>query len=160
RTGNPDAVNVLLSHGANVNARESSMGQTALMWAAAEGHPAVVRMLIEHAANVNARTRFQLIADPPPPEAGLSAGGRNAVSLKAASVTPEEEQSFKTIQSTNNPDEKLPLLLSFEKQYSKSKFLPDIYQDMLQIYDQKNDIRSIRRVADKVRPLEKQLAKH
>jgi ankyrin repeat protein len=161
RTGNSDSVNVLLSHGADVNARESSMGETALMWAAAEGHASIVRMLVEHTADVNAHTRFQLIADPPPPEAGLSAGGRNAAaSLKAGPVTPEEEQSFKTIQSTNSPDEKLPLLLGFEKQYPKSKFLPDVYQDMLRIYDQKNDVRSIRRIADKVRPLEKQLARH
>jgi len=74
------------------------MGQTALMWAAVEGHDSIVRMLVEHAANVNAHTRFQLIAEPPPPEAGLSAGGRNAASFKPAPVTPEEEQSFKTIQ--------------------------------------------------------------
>ena len=161
RTGNSDAVKVLLSHGANVNSRESSLGETALMFATAEGHPSIVRTLVEHAADVNAHTYFQLIADPPPPEAGLTVGGRNAgASLKFVPATPEEEQSFKTIQSTNNADEKLPLLVSFEKQYPKSKSLPDVYQDMLRIYDQKNDIRSIRSVVNKVRPLQKQLARH
>ena len=38
RTGVPAAVKTLLAHGADVNAKESWRGQTALMWAAAEGH--------------------------------------------------------------------------------------------------------------------------
>ena len=42
---------------ANVNARESWYGQTALMWAAAEGHADIVRLLIEAGANVNAQSR-------------------------------------------------------------------------------------------------------
>jgi len=58
RTGNPDAVKILLDHGAAVNAKESWHGETALMWAAAEGHPEAVKMLIEHGASVDAdRTR-------------------------------------------------------------------------------------------------------
>ena len=39
RTGNVEAANVLLAHGAAVDARESWHGQTALMWAAAQRHP-------------------------------------------------------------------------------------------------------------------------
>ena len=42
---------------ANVNAREGWYGQTALMWAAAEGHAEVVRLLIEAGANVDVRSR-------------------------------------------------------------------------------------------------------
>ncbi len=38
RTGMPAAVKTLLAHGADVNAKESWRGQSALMWAAAEGH--------------------------------------------------------------------------------------------------------------------------
>ena len=38
RTGNAAAVKTLLAYGADVNAKESWKGQTALMWAAAEGH--------------------------------------------------------------------------------------------------------------------------
>ena len=38
RTGVPAAVKTLLAHGADINAKESWRGQTALMWAAAEGH--------------------------------------------------------------------------------------------------------------------------
>ena len=38
RTGKPGAVQALLVQGADVNAKEPSLGQTALMWAAAQGH--------------------------------------------------------------------------------------------------------------------------
>jgi ankyrin repeat protein len=39
-----------------VEARESWHGETALMWAAAEGHPEMMRELIAHGADVNARS--------------------------------------------------------------------------------------------------------
>jgi ankyrin repeat protein len=51
RTGKIQAVKVLLSHGAEGNAKEARRGQTALMWAAAEGHTAVVEALIEAGAD-------------------------------------------------------------------------------------------------------------
>jgi len=38
RTGDVDTVKSLLAHGANVNAKETARGQTALMWAVAEKH--------------------------------------------------------------------------------------------------------------------------
>jgi hypothetical protein len=41
---------LLLSRGADVNARDRKFAQTALMWAA--GHPAAVRLLVEHGADV------------------------------------------------------------------------------------------------------------
>ena len=47
RAGNADAVRMLLDRGADVNARETYKGQTALMWAAAERHPAVVKLLLD-----------------------------------------------------------------------------------------------------------------
>ena len=48
-----EAVKALLARGAKPDARERR-GQTALMWAAAEGHTAVVRALIEAGADINA----------------------------------------------------------------------------------------------------------
>ena len=56
RAGNADAVKVLLSHGADVNARENYKGQTALMWAAAEHHPEVVKVLLDHGADWKVRS--------------------------------------------------------------------------------------------------------
>jgi len=60
RTGNAEVVRMLLAHdnktGADANARESSLGETALTWAAAENHPEAVRALIEHGADPNVRS--------------------------------------------------------------------------------------------------------
>ena len=153
RTGNSDAVKVLLDHGADVNARESSRGQTALMWAAVEGHSSVVRMLIEHKADVNAHSHFQLIADQ-----GLNGRGNASASSGAGPGGPEN-QSFDAIQAANIPDEKLSLLLGFEKQFPESKLLSGVYQEMLRIYEQRNDLRSIGSVLERIRPREKQLGR-
>ena len=49
-------MNVLLRHGASVNAKEGWRGQTALMWAAAEGHAAVIEALVARGADVHARS--------------------------------------------------------------------------------------------------------
>src|SRR5579872_3544904 len=56
RTGNAEVVRMLLARGADANARESSLGETALMWAAAENHPEAARALIEHGADPNTRS--------------------------------------------------------------------------------------------------------
>ena len=56
RTGNAEVLRMLIARGADANARESSLGETALMWAAAENHPEAVRALIEHGADPNARS--------------------------------------------------------------------------------------------------------
>jgi ankyrin repeat protein len=57
RTGNLDAVKLLIDHQSAVNAAEEFRGQTPLMFAAAENHPQVVKFLIDHGAQVNARSR-------------------------------------------------------------------------------------------------------
>ena len=57
RTGKVDAVKVLIAHGADVNFKESRRGQTALMWAAADGNTAVVEELVERGADMKARTK-------------------------------------------------------------------------------------------------------
>ena len=56
RSGSVEAVKALLTHDARVNAKESTKGQTALMWAAAEKHADVVRLLLEFGADVNLRS--------------------------------------------------------------------------------------------------------
>jgi ankyrin repeat protein len=54
RTGALDAAKALLKHGANVNAKESWGGQSALMWAASQSQPEMIKLLIRHGADVNA----------------------------------------------------------------------------------------------------------
>ena len=56
RTGSVTAVRALLEAGADVNAREPTQDQTALMWAVAERHPQVVQLLLDHGADVAARS--------------------------------------------------------------------------------------------------------
>ena len=55
-TGNPEAVRLLLEHGADLAAREIRQGQTALMWALEQSHTAAARVLVEHGADVNAHS--------------------------------------------------------------------------------------------------------
>ena len=56
RTGSlADRKSLLLSRGAHVDAKDERRGQTALMWAAAEGHAAVVRALLDAGADLHAR---------------------------------------------------------------------------------------------------------
>jgi len=58
RTGVVDSIEALLRHGASigVDAREGWRGQTALMWAAAEGHATVVAPLVAAGADIDARS--------------------------------------------------------------------------------------------------------
>ena len=58
RSGEIGAVKALLARGANVNVKEPSHDQTALMWAAAQKHPQVVQALVERGADVRARSRI------------------------------------------------------------------------------------------------------
>ncbi len=62
RTGNPDAIRLLLAHGANPNTKENSLGETALMWAAAENHADAVRALIKGGADPNLRSTVLTLA--------------------------------------------------------------------------------------------------
>jgi ankyrin repeat protein len=49
RTGNIESARLLLERGADVNAKESWLGQTALMWAASDNLAMMVRSLIGRA---------------------------------------------------------------------------------------------------------------
>ena len=56
RTGEPETVRTLLVYGANPNRRETTRGQTALMWAAANNNAAAIQLLAEHGADIDAKT--------------------------------------------------------------------------------------------------------
>ena len=150
RTGNADTVRVLLDNGANVNALEASKSQTALMWAASERHPAVVKLLIEHGADVNARSKVTTTAG-----RGLYDGAA-APAAAAAAPAPAEEMAFKKIESEANADARLALLVDFEKQFPASRRLLEIYQDMIKIYQAKNDQAQEKSVREKLVPIERQ----
>ena len=55
RVGKLASVKALIARGAAIDAKDEKHGQTALMWAAAEGHAPVVEMLIEMGADYKAR---------------------------------------------------------------------------------------------------------
>jgi ankyrin repeat protein len=56
RNGNPQAVQVLLEAGAEVNARETIRGTTALMWAIEQKHPEAVKVLLAGGADHSAKS--------------------------------------------------------------------------------------------------------
>jgi len=56
RTGDVEAIRLLLDYGADAEAKDALRGTTALMWAAAQEHPAAVAALIEYGADVSARS--------------------------------------------------------------------------------------------------------
>src|SRR5215471_10799752 len=57
RTGTPEALKLLIDHGANVNSVDSEFAETALMLAVRENHPDAVKILIERGASINPQTR-------------------------------------------------------------------------------------------------------
>src|ERR1041384_3884061 len=54
RSGNVDAIKVLIDHKADVNGKDKLRGTTPLMWAAEQGHASAMKFLIEHGADVSA----------------------------------------------------------------------------------------------------------
>jgi len=66
RTGSVEALRLLLSKGANVNAVETRTGTTALMWAALENRAEAVRVLTNAGADVNARSTITAYPHTPP----------------------------------------------------------------------------------------------
>jgi ankyrin repeat protein len=56
RSGNPEAIDALVARGANVHARESVLGENAVIWATVENHGAAIAALARVGADVNARS--------------------------------------------------------------------------------------------------------
>ena len=51
----PEAVELLIAKGADVNAKSASDGRTALMQAAGDGHVELVRVLLDHGGDFETR---------------------------------------------------------------------------------------------------------
>jgi ankyrin repeat protein len=60
----PDAVRVLVAHGADVNAKDTARGQTALMFAAAKNRPTVIEALIQAGADPKVSTDVKKLERP------------------------------------------------------------------------------------------------
>src|SRR4029077_14351742 len=84
RTGNVDAMKVLLDHGADPNAKEALRGTTPIMWAADEGHAAAIKLLIDRGADFKAHSAPNERGRGP--ALGKSGDPRRAVAALGASV--------------------------------------------------------------------------
>src|SRR5207247_9508179 len=56
-SGSAETIEILLDHGADVNAREPQWGQTPLMFAAAAGRTGAVKLLMARGADVRATAK-------------------------------------------------------------------------------------------------------
>jgi ankyrin repeat protein len=88
RTGNVEAMKVLIDLGANVNAKETARGTTPLMWAADEAHPEAVQYLIQRGADINARSNPA--ARGRGPALGKANDPRRAVAAQGAALAARE----------------------------------------------------------------------
>ena len=97
----------LIAAGDDVNLAEARKGQTALMWAAAEGHPDVVQLLIDNKAEVNAKSK----------------SGFNALAFAAVKDDPKSVQVLLAAGADPNyalPDNAKVLLIAVAHKSSKA----------------------------------------
>ena len=91
RTGDVAVLKALIEANAEVNARESSRGQTALMWAAAENNAAAIKVLVDAGADIKARTSEGAA---PPGRGPSSTGGVFSAATGAAAPAAARGPSF------------------------------------------------------------------
>ena len=84
RTGNVDAMKVLIDRGADVNAKETLRGTTPLMWAADEGHAAAIQLLIQRGADI--KTPSSMVERSRGPALGKSGDPRRQVAAQGAAL--------------------------------------------------------------------------
>ena len=89
RAGHPEAVRLLIEHGARVNHAEPEIGHTALMWAVRTNHAEIIRLLLAAGASVDTITRVGQRPAVRPPGAG---GGSHGVGIVRSGVPPQGEQ--------------------------------------------------------------------
>src|SRR4051812_22046854 len=123
RSGKVDAAKVLLAAGANINAKETWGGQSAIMWAAAQGQADMVKFLASKDASLNDHGKVnqwerKIIQEPRPKD--MNKGGFSALhyaaregciacvqNLLAAGADPDAE----------DPDRETPLLLALQNMH-------------------------------------------
>jgi hypothetical protein len=65
-----------------------------------------------------------------------------------------EDKAFQKIDSENNPDAKITLLLDFEKQFAQSKAIRDAYLQLVELYQQKNNAPKVIEYSEKILKVE------
>jgi len=118
RSGKVEAAKLLLDAKADINAKETLGGQTALMWAAAQGQADMVKYLASKGANLNERGRVnqwerKIIAEPRPKD--LNKGGFSALHYAAREGCAACVQNLLTAGAdpdSEDPDRMTPLLLA------------------------------------------------
>lgn len=118
RSGKVDAARLLVDAGADVNAKETWGGQTAIMWAAAQGQADMIKYLASKKANLNDRGKVnqwerKIIAEPRPKD--MNKGGFTALHYAAREGCPACVQNLLTAGAdpdSEDPDRMTPLLLA------------------------------------------------
>jgi len=120
RSGKVDAAKALLDAGADINSKESWGGQSALMWAAAQGQAGMVKFLASKDAKLNDHGKVnqwerKIIQEPRPKD--MNKGGFTALHYAAregCAVCVENLLAAGADPDSEDPDRETPLLLALE----------------------------------------------
>jgi len=120
RSGKVDAAKALLAAGADVNAKEAWGGQSAIMWAAAQGQADMVKFLASKDANLNDHGKVnqwerKVIQEPRPKD--MNKGGFTALHYAAregCAACVENLLAAHADPDSEDPDRETPLLLALE----------------------------------------------
>jgi len=120
RSGKVDAAKALLAAGADINAKESWGGQSAIMWAAAQGQADMVKFLASKDASLNEHGKVnqwerKIIQEPRPKD--MNKGGFTPLLYAAREGCAACVQNLLTAGAdpdSEDPDRETPLLLALE----------------------------------------------
>ncbi len=123
RSGKVDAAKVLLAAGADINAKETWGGQSAIMWASAQGQPEMVKFLASKDANLNDHGKVnqwerKIIQEPRPKD--MNKGGFTPLAYAAregCAVCVENLLDAHADPDSEDPDRETPLLLALENMH-------------------------------------------
>ena len=123
RSGKVDAAKALLAAGADINAKETWGGQSAIMWAAAQGQADMVKFLASKDANLNDHGKVnqwerKIIQEPRPKD--MNKGGFTPLLYAAregCSACVQNLLDAHADPDSEDPDRETPLLLALENMH-------------------------------------------
>src|SRR5580704_244732 len=123
RSGKVEAAKVLLAAGAEINAREAWGGQSAIMWASAQGQADMVKFLASKDASLNDHGKVnqwerKIIQEPRPKD--MNKGGFTPLHYAAregCAVCVENLLAAHADPDSEDPDRETPLLLALENMH-------------------------------------------